>query len=173
MKNILLNIISNDPFLRSELPFKEHLELYKQVFNLSEEEIFIILDQVKPPKTNPKAQQILTMGLAAASLAIPIPGLIMAISYVSDINMYKCRIGCEKDSGNKNKNLCYRRCKYLATKWAVDWIENEIQKCNEVNKPFKCKKKLFKLLNTFKQKLTKEEIIFKQIEKELKYKGLI
>ena len=82
MKNILLNIISNDPFLRSELPFKEHLELYKQVFNLSEEEIFIILDQVKPPKTNPKAQQILTMGLAAASLAIPIPGLIMAISYV-------------------------------------------------------------------------------------------
>jgi len=173
MKNILLDIITNDPFLRKELSFKEHLELYKQTLNLSDEKISRILEEVEPPKTNPKVQQILTIGLAVASLAIPLPGLTVAIIYATDMNMYKCRIRCEEDVESKNKSLCYRRCKYLATKWAVGWIENELNKCSKVKKPLKCKKKLFKLLNKSKQKFVKEKILFKQKERELRYKRLI
>jgi len=169
-RDSLLEIISNNTSIRNKLSFKEHLELYDYVTNLSEINLAKLIEEVEPPETNPKLQKFLTMGLAAASLLLPVPGLTAVVLYATDINMYKCRMRCEKE-GSSNKELCYRKCKYLATKWAVKWVEGEIKKCSKTKTPFKCQKKLFKLLKAVKLKETKEEIIFKQKQKEANWKA--
>ncbi len=128
-------------------------------------------EDLKIPKTDPKLQKIISVGLSIASLAVPIPGLTLAINQLSDLNIYKCRINCEKIENIKNKSLCYTKCKYKATKWSVSYIEKELSKCNRTKKPSKCRKKLFKMLMTYKKKLAKEEIMFHYKERKARYEG--
>lgn len=132
-----------------------------------------LTENLKPPKTDPHLQKTITTGLAVASLAVPIPGLTLAISQISDVNIYKCRIRCEQAEHIKNKNLCYARCKYEATKWSVNYLERELNKCNRTKKPSKCRKKLFKMLMTYKKKLAKEEIMYRYKERKARAEGKI
>jgi hypothetical protein len=148
-----------------EFSMKKQKHLNKENYTLEE--------NVQPPETNPQLQKILTMGLAIASLPVPIPGLIVAIAYLTDINMYKCGIRCERDDTEKNKDLCYKRCKALATKWSTLYIEKELRKCPATKDPNKCRKKLFKLLMDYKKRQAKEEAMYKFKERELRYKGTI
>jgi len=122
----------------------------------------------KPPKTNPKTQAIVTKGLVAASLVVPVPGLTLAVLQVSDLNMYKCRYACEKDSSELDKTLCYKECRYKASAFSVRWIQGELAKCKTVSNPQKCQKKLWKLLETWKQKHVENEIKYNFEKKKAK-----
>ncbi len=150
-----------------DLDFKQRIHAAKlsKQFKLKENET--------PTKTNPKLQKIVNTGLAISSLTIPIPGLSLAIKKISDINIYKCRSRCEKSTNIVNKNLCYSKCKYEATKWSVAFIERELSKCNGTKKPIKCKKKLFKMLMVYRKKLAKEEIMHSYKERKARSQGKI
>jgi len=144
LKKKLLEIISTNITIKESVTFREHLKLYSYVNKLSDSDIERIIE-MSPPKTNPKAEAILRKGLAVASLAFPIPGLSLAISYLVDINRYKCVAQVEKNGGEQ-KSLGFAKCRYAASLWAVNYVKSEIEKCPKTKNPKKCRKKMYKLL---------------------------
>jgi len=155
-RTFLLKLITKSSVIRERLSFKKHLILYKVISELDENNINKLFSKInedtKYPKTNPQTQKILTVGLTTASLAVPIPGLAAAVIYLSDLNTYKCRLYCEKNNKDNDRQLCYRNCSYQAIKWTSKLIEKEIKNCSKTENPKKCRKKLYKLLLTWKKK---------------------
>jgi hypothetical protein len=154
-RKFLLKLVNNSTIIRERLSFKQHIVLYKTISELNDNNINKLFSKIHEdttyPKTNPKTQKILTQGLTVASLAVPIPGLAAAVIYLSDLNTYKCRMHCEKNH-ESDRNLCYKNCKYEAIKWASKYIEQQIPGCSKIKKPKKCRKKLYKLLLTWRKK---------------------
>jgi len=165
-RSTLLDVISNSTKIKEQLSFKEHLKLYHAVSNLPDEKIVELYSQVteqrikmKPPKTNPKLQKAVDMGVFAASFQMPfMAGKV--VSYLTDLNIYKCAIRCTKRK-DVDKELCYKQCKFMGTRWGVRYLEKEIRKCNRAENPYKCKRLLFRLLSEWRQKLVKQEIKFR------------
>ena len=160
-RTFLLKLITKSSVIREKLSFKEHLLFYKVISELDENNINKLFSKINEdnayPQTNPHTQKILTMGLTTASLAVPVPGLAAAVIYLSDLNTYKCRMHCEKNR-ETDRQLCYRNCSYQAIKWATKLIEKEIRNCSKTEKPKKCRKKLYKLLLTWKKKEVESSI---------------
>ncbi|MCK5601518.1 hypothetical protein KAR91_06615 [Candidatus Pacearchaeota archaeon] len=161
VKKELLEFISTSTVLRENLSLKDHMKLYSHVNQATEGQVFklyktLIIEEVKPPKTNPKAEAILKKGLTAASLVVPIPGLTLAIGYLVEVNRYKCAYKVEK-SKSENKIVDYHRCRVIASSYGVKYIQNEINKCTKTENEKKCQKKLWKLLIDWKKRLVREE----------------
>ena len=146
-RNRLLEIIKTDKTIKKRLSFREHLKLYNTALKLSNEDINNLIHEVTPPRTNPKAVAILKNGLAIASLAIPVPGLMLAVGYLADINRYKCATRVEKEGG-ENKIVGFAQCRYASAKWSENYVKGEINKCKGTKNPGKCQKKMFKLLKS-------------------------
>jgi len=129
--------------------YQERLALLESLTLISEDDT--IHEDLEPPKTNPKTESILKNGLAIASLAVPIPGLTLAIFYLADVNRYKCAAKVEREGG-ENKSVRFAQCRLAAAKWAENYVKKEIAKCKSTKDPGKCQKKLFKLLRSVVQK---------------------
>jgi hypothetical protein len=151
----LLNIIATNNNIKENLTFREHLQLYNTASKLTLQEIATLIRELTPPKTNPRAESIIKSGLAVASLAIPLPGLTLAIFYLVDINRYKCASRVEKEGGER-KVVGFAQCRLAASKWAVQYVKKELAKCKSTRKPKKCQKKMYKLLNSVSQKAVKD-----------------
>jgi len=149
----LATLISESQEIRNRLSFREHLYLYDAALKKK-----LVKEEIQPPKTRPIVQKVVTMGLVTASLFIPIPGLMVAMNYLSDLNAYKCSVRCAKAKDEADKRLCYKRCQLMGTRWTINYIESEIRKCSGTKKPVKCERKLLKLLRTWKVKEAEQKI---------------
>ncbi len=152
----LLNIIATNKNIKENITFREHLQLYNTASKLTTQEIVVLINELTPPKTNPKAEAIIKNGLAAASLAVPLPGMALAVFYLADINRYKCASRVEKEGGER-KIVGFAQCRLAASKWAVEFVKKELTKCNGTSNPKKCQKKIFKLLHSVTQKVVSAE----------------
>jgi hypothetical protein len=149
--DIVQNILE-DENLREAMTFEEQKSLY-DLFLWETDRM------VEPPKYNPKLDAYITGGILATTLPLPIPGLTLALMYLYKQVNWACLQKCLRAANSEGKKkLCYKQCSYESSLSAVRWGEKQIPKCDEHNKPVKCKKKMIKLVGDFKKRMVKQKL---------------
>ena len=147
-----LKIISENNVLRESIPFRKHIKLYHEV--LKEDEYM-----VKPPEIDPKkekmARQVLYLGL----WIIPIPFFNDLINYLVKKYNFACMGKC-LDQRKFPKSVCYNQCTYLGAKYAVSILNKNLSTCNKAKDPVKCKKRIYNMLEDWKQREVEAKIKF-------------
>jgi hypothetical protein len=163
-KNILIEHISKDQFLRENLPFREHLKLFNYLNELTNDEIEFKLKDQNIPINNPltKKNPWIRNGLLALTMISMVPFSTTTLITIRDSQ----RIPCIKKCHRKNIEGCVSKCIYLSTKFAVDILEKELKKCNKNPDPKKCRKNIFKLMQKWKPQLEKEKLDYEFKQKK-------
>jgi len=165
IRDKLLQAIAKSDTIRKELPFEDHVKLYHGIKHMPDATLLKLNNKLgeaempPPVKVDARAEKTLKMGLMAASLVVPMPGLSLAINYLVDVARYKC-IQRVETSEVPNKNLAYAHCKYRAIADSIRVLTREFHKCKKMDDPKKhkkCEKKLYKLIASQRTKLTKAE----------------
>jgi len=142
---------------------------------ISEEEI--IIERVRSPKPNPKFEKWFKNGkgaLVAASIPVPIPGTTPIIAYlmhIFDITTFKCLSKCLKDNTSKDKKVCTAQCKYDASEWVVNHIQDQIKHLRYIKDPKKRKKvekSLYDMLSTWRKTSVENKIALRTLIKHSK-----
>lgn len=155
-KDQLVHFVSENETLRKQLPFKEHLKLYQIVQYIKEEDGE---DGVAPVKIDPAKEKMIRTVMYLGLWAVPIPFFNDLINYMVKKYSFGCATKC---AANKKlpKNVCYTQCAYLGAKYAVGILNKQLSKCNKSDNPTKCKKKIYKLLEDWKQREVERKIKF-------------
>jgi len=155
-KTHLIKMISENSAIREKISFRNHIELYHDI--LKEDEY-----NIEPPKIDPKkeklARQILYMGL----WIVPIPFFNDLINYLVKKYSFTCMTKCVQQN-KYPRNVCYGRCSYESAKYVVGILNKSLGTCNKAKDPIKCKKKVYKLLEDWKQR---------EVEAKIKFEGLL
>ena len=161
-KSQMVQVVSESTHIRNSLTFRKHIRLYNAVSSLSEEDAGVI---VKPPKIDPnmekKARTVLYLGL----WVLPVPFFNDIINYIIKKYNFACVSKCV---GQKkfSRRLCYHQCSYLSAKYAVGILNKQLPLCNKAKKPVSCKKKVFKMLEDWKQREVEAKIKFEATLKD-------
>jgi len=153
----LVDLISENEYLRKNTTFKQHLEIYHTVINLKEEEKVI----VKTHKIDPKKEKNIRYALYVGLWVIPVPFFNDVINYLIKKNNIKCIAKCIKQRKYSQK-LCRNQCTYLSARTAISFLNKELPKCQKAKNPVKCQHKIQNMLGDWKQR---------EIEARIKYKN--
>lgn len=125
-------------------------------------------DAPNAPKVNPAREKKLRMLLYLGLWVIPIPFFNDVVNYY----IKKYNFGCAKRCAlNKSmpKEICYNQCAYLSAKYAVQFLNSQLSKCDKAKKPLKCKNKIYSLLQDWKLRETERKIKFEaSLRRELR-----
>ena len=156
-KKQIINFISENTKLRKELPFRKHLELYNIAQNIEEQDENP--PEVSMPKINPKKEKRIRMAMYLGLWVVPIPFFNDVINYYVKKYQVSCIPKCVK-SGKLPRNVCYNQCSYLSAKYAADVLKKELGKCGKSKDPVKCKRKIYNLMEDWKQREAERKIKF-------------
>ena len=193
IKSLFLEVISNSDIIKRETTFKEQLHLLNCISKMSNKNILESLigkkklleisKEPKPPRVLKKVlelmkdkfdehRDVLETGFIALLVLLPVVGIdtVILIRYLKHAYNYKCELDCRK-SKVKDKKLSYCRCDYESSKKMVERLKDELKVCKTTIDPSKCRRKIFKLLEMWKQKLVAAEIKLKTQEKISKQKN--
>ena len=154
-KDQLINFVSENSDLRQRLTFRNHLKLYQVCQYIKEEES----DTVEPIKIDPKKEKMIRVVMYLGLWAVPIPFFNDVVNYMVKKYSFGCASKCVKQNKTP-KNVCYHQCAYLGAKYAVKILNEQLKKCDKSNKPVKCKKKIYTLLEDWKQREVERKIKF-------------
>jgi len=131
------------------------------------------IDDIEPPKRNPKYEKWLNSGkgaiIAIAAISF-IPGATMLSIYLThlfDITAFKCYTKCKKYKPNM-VDICTARCKYNAALWVIDYIQDQIKKARKIENDKerkKVEKQLYSMLIYWRQKRIEYKINLNTVEK--------
>jgi hypothetical protein len=157
----LIKIISESSKLREKINFRDHIKLYNSVLK---EDDYI----VKPPKVNPKIEKYVRQGLFVGLFAVPIPLFSITVTNIVKNYNFSCVSKCTAQQ-KFPKSLCFHQCSYLTAKFTVALLEKNLKTCNKAEKPYKCKKNIYKMLEDWKQREVAAKIKFEnELKKELR-----
>ena len=151
----LLKIVTEDKRLRQNIPFRQHVKIYQAVRSIKEEEDIA----VEPPKIDPKKEKFARQALYMGLWVVPIPFFNDVVNYIIKKYNFACMGKCVKQK-KFSRTLCTQQCSYLSAKYAVQLLNKQLAKCSKANKPVKCKKKIYKLLEDWKQREVERKIHF-------------
>jgi len=185
LKSVLKELVLNTKLIKDNTSFKEQLILYNWICNLSENELNQLTIQnivnekivVKiPPIPKKKVIKVLKVGIYVAAAVLPfgLP-LYATVKFLVDAYNYKCGLDCHKKEDVFDKTLCYRMCDFKSKKRIVKELEKEFEKCEthfEEKKKKKCRDRLYKLLDKWKQELVEAEIKLQHRQKYGKLKKI-
>lgn len=155
-KSQLIHIVSEGQDFRKNLSFRDHLKIYNAVKSLDEQDSNLA---VKPPKIDPKKEQIARRALYLGLWIIPIPFFNDVVNYIIKKHNFACITKCLSQK-KFSKTLCIHQCSYLSAKYGVQLLNSQMSKCAKANKPTKCKKKILSLLGDWKQREAETKIKF-------------
>lgn len=155
-KSKLINIVTENKQFRQNIPFRKHLEIYQAVNSIKEEDESLA---VKPPKIDPKKEKYARNALYLGLWVIPIPFFNDVVNYIIKKHNFACIGKCLKQR-KFSRTLCIHQCSYLSAKYAVQMLNKQLPKCNKADKPVKCKKKLYNMLEDWKQREVEAKIKF-------------
>jgi hypothetical protein len=92
-------------------------------------------------------------------LPVPIPLAMVVMNYL----LKKVNFNCLSKCVSQNKypiNICYSQCDWLSIKSVVNELERQFRKCTTSTEESKCKKKVLKLLEDWKQRESDAKIKF-------------
>jgi hypothetical protein len=157
-REIVLKVIKNSSLIRERLSFIEHLKFYNAVKTLDENKISILFKTlfeadeaptVEPPKTNPKTDRYIRAALYLGLWVVPVPFFNDVVNYIIKKHDFECMRKCVTKA---DRSFCYNQCRYLGRKYAVKFLNGQLQKCKKAKSPFKCKKKVLSLLEDWRQR---------------------
>lgn len=146
--------IVEDKVLRKKLTFAEHLSLYNVSKYLKEED-----NVIQPVKIDPKKEKMIRTVLYLGLWAVPVPFFNDVINYM----VKKYSFACVGKCANQNKlpkNVCYHQCSYLGAKYANTVLSQQLSKCNKSKDPVKCKRRIYKMQEDWKQREVERKIKF-------------
>lgn len=165
--NEVLVFIKENKDLRNRLPFRKHLLLYQEFSYLGAKKNEAI---VEPPKRDPRKEKILNTILTIGMVPVPIPMAMVVMHYLLNKINFACLSRCLSQS-KYPKNVCYAQCDWLSNKAVVDELERQFTKCENSEDTSKCKHKVLKLLEDWKQREAESKIKFDS-ELRIAYKKL-
>lgn len=146
--------IAENKALRQKLSFEQHIELYRAI--ISEDE-----DGVGPVKIDPRHEKAARMAITVGLFAVPIPGVSVAFLAVVKKFNAACHAKCLSSKDNTlPHDVCYTKCSYLGAKYAVNFLRKELKKCGKAEDPYKCKKKIYDMLEDWTQREVERKIKF-------------
>jgi len=151
----IVSIVSEDKKFRQNIPFRQHLRIYEAVVSIKEDDSLA----VEPPKIDPKKQKWAIRAVYWGLWPMPIPFFNDVVKYMIKKYNYKCAAKCSTQK-KFSQTLCNHQCNYLSAKHAVEFLKKELPKCDKANKPAKCKKKIYKMLEDWKQREIESKIKF-------------
>jgi hypothetical protein len=153
-KKQILTFVKENKQLRDNISFKKHLQLYNICQYIPEEEGVpsVVLD----PKKEKLLRQVLYLGL----WVLPVPFFNDVVNYMMKKYSVNCAGSCIK-SKKYSSSLCYKQCAYLTAKYSVGMLKKQLQTCNKAKKPTKCRNKIFKMMEDWKQREVERKIKFK------------
>lgn len=154
-KSQLLNVVSEGKIFRDNLSFRDHIKIYNAVKSIKEDDDLA----VKPPKINPKIESWARKALYLGLWVVPIPFFNDVVNYIIKKYNFACASKCLAQR-KYSKKLCVNQCSYLSAKYGVQLLNKQLAKCAKSNKPVKCKNKIFKLLEDWKQREAEYKIKF-------------
>jgi len=154
-KSQMVNMIAEDKRIRQNLSFKTHLELYVAIQEDKEPDI-------APVKIDPKKEKYARQALYLGLWIIPIPFFNDVVNYMIKKHSVACVGKCAKQN-KYSKSLCIAQCNYMSAKFAVGMLNKQLGKCNKADKPIKCKKKIYKMLEDWKQREVERKIKFEAV----------
>lgn len=118
-------------------------------------------DSIGPFKIDPKKEKMIRTVLYLGLWALPIPFFNDVINYMVKKYSVSCAGKCLPQS-KLPKNVCYRQCAYLGAKYANSILKQQLSKCNKSKDPVKCKKKVYNMMNDWKQREAERKIRFER-----------
>lgn len=155
-KSRLINIVTENKQFRQNTPFRKHLKVYQVINSIKEEDESTA---VKPPKIDPKKEKWARNALYLGLWVVPIPFFNDVVNYIIKKHNFACIGKCLKQR-KFSRTLCIHQCSYLSAKYAVQMLNKQMPKCNKADKPVKCKKKLYSMLEDWKQREVEAKIKF-------------
>ena len=140
-------------------------------------DIEVINEEVKHPKPNPKFDKWFRTGkglITIATVPMLIPGVTSLTSYLMylfDITTFKCYSQCVKDKSSKDTKVCTAKCKYDASKWTINYIQDQLDKLHYIKDPKKRKSTeqyLYKILSSWRQTSIENKIKLKTLVRHSK-----
>lgn len=159
--NSLANYVAENKELRQRLTFEKHLELYTAVITNEDED-----KSPSPFKVDPKKEKRIRQAMYLGLWVVPIPFFNDLVNYVVKKYSAGCAGKCAAQM-RMPKDVCYSQCSYLGAKYAVAELEKQMSKCNKAETPekvYKCKKKVLKLKEDWKQR---------EVERKIKFEALL
>jgi len=153
-KSQLMKIVVESKRLRQSIPFRNHLKMYQRVTALKENEYTI-----NPPKIDPAKEKYARQALYLGLWIIPIPFFNDVVNYIIKKYNFAC-VGKCLGQKKYSKILCIHQCSYLSAQYGVQLLKKQLSKCNKSNNPVKCKKKIYSLLEDWKQREIEAKIKF-------------
>lgn len=149
----IMNFILENKTLRKNISFKNHLRLYEVSTYLKEDE------DVKPPQIDPKKEKLIRHAMYLGLWVVPIPFFNDLVNYLVKKYSFGCATKCLSQK-KLPQTVCYTQCAYLGSKYAVKFLNEQLSKCNKSKEPIKCKKKIYNLLEDWKQREIERKIKF-------------
>lgn len=116
-------------------------------------------DSVQPVKLDPKKEKMIRVVMYLGLWAVPVPFFNDLVNYM--VKKYSFACGTKCLSQNKlPKAVCYRQCAYLGAKYANDVLKKQLSKCPKSKDPVKCKKKIYDMMEDWKQREVERKIRF-------------
>ena len=168
-KSKLLKIIAEDERIRQSIPFRQHIQIYQAVSLIEQKPIGRI---VKPPKTDPKREKRIRQATFVATTPLMIPGLGAVLNTLLKKFNFACIGKCAAQK-KFPKGLCLAQCNHLSAKHASQVLTKQLPLCDKNKNPFKCKKKIYKLLKDWKQREVERKIKFDTILRQAQKKGKV
>ncbi len=154
-KSKLLKVVTEDKRFRQNTSFRQHIQIYQAISLIKEDEEIA----VEPPKIDPKKEKYARNALYMGLWVIPIPFFNDVVNYIIKKYSFTCMTKCVKQK-KFSRLLCTQQCSYLSAKYAVQMLNKQLAKCSKANKPVKCKKKIYSMLEDWKQREVERKIKF-------------
>jgi len=152
-KDQIVKLVSENKVIRDNFSFRDHLKLYQVCQYIKED------DGVAPIKLDPKKEKMVRTVMYLGLWAVPVPFFNDLINYIVKKYSFGCASKCAAQ-GKLPKNVCYLQCSYLGAQYAVKTLNSQLAKCNKANNPSKCKKKIYNMLEDWKQREVERKIKF-------------
>jgi len=158
----IVKLVSESSDIRNSLTFRKHIKLYNAVSSISEEDPGLI---VKPPKIDPNMEKKVRTALYLGLWVLPVPFFNDIVNYIIKKYNFSCVSKCVSQR-KFSRRLCYHQCSYLSARYAVSILNKQLPLCNKAKKPVSCKKKVFKMLEDWKQREVEAKIKFEATLKD-------
>jgi len=162
----VFNLVSEDKRVRENLTFRTHLKVYHALseFSFKKKDNSNSEPDIAPVKIDPQKEKYARQALYMDLWVVPVPFLNDVVNYIIKKQSIACVGKCMKQS-KYSKTLCINQCGYLSAKYAVVMLNTQLKKCGKSNNPVKCKKKLYTMLEDWKQREVERKIKFNSVLK--------
>lgn len=165
-KSKIMSFVTENETLRKKLTFEQHLKLYQVCSYIQEESDKF----VKHIKIDPKKEQMMRRVAYVGLWVVPVPFFNDVVNYMVKKYSVACAVKCVKDK-KISSGVCYSHCAYMGAKYASDVLNKNLSKCNKAKNPVKCKKKIYDLLQDWKQREVERKIKFEAALRKAARKG--